>query len=271
MELFFCSILPLILMLAIWAKVKSWTTGRVWYVKLPSLLIAAALMATIYYTGKFSAPIFYPRGQAAHEEIIDTITSVSPDYVSLKVYLPDSYKQLVEQVIEVKQSAPEDKIGQLVEKAGGPQFILSWWKAVAEGDDEHLLEARRKSLELDKLLAKDHPQDCGTRALPAAPYLSPDYSDAINKAEKAKDHAYSDSFNSGTTAKREPLPEAEALSLVDAAFKGVIADDQIDRLVGKDLSDPAKTCQLRIAFAEAALASPKAADLLRYMTAQGQQ
>jgi hypothetical protein len=271
MELFLCSILPLMLMLAIWARVKSWSTGRLWYVRLPVLLVSAGAMAGIYYIGKLSAPMLFPQGQAVHEEITDAITSLGPDYNSLKANLPDSFKQLVEQVVEAKQTAPTDSIEELVAKAHGPQFVLTWWTAVAEGDDDHLLEARRKSLELDKLLAKDHPQDCGLRAQPAAPNLTAAVSNGIDEANKIKDSAYADAFNNGKEAKRQPLSKTEGLTLRDATLKGVIADEDMDRLLGKDLSDPAKTCQLRIAFAEAALASPRAADLLRFMTSTGQQ
>ena len=204
MELFLCSILPLMLMLTIWARVKSWSTGRLWYVKLPVLLVSAGAMAGIYYLGKLSAPILYPCGQAVHEEITDTLANLSPDYNALKTNLPDSFKQLVEQVVEVRQSTPDDSIEQLAAKAHGPQFVLTWWRAVAEGDDDHLLEARRKSLALDKLLAKDRPQDCGLRAQMAAPNLAADIPNGIDEANRAKDSAYADSFANGKEAKRQP-------------------------------------------------------------------
>jgi|GEM_PF-5734096 len=265
MELLLCSLLPLVVMLVLWAKVKAWTTNRPWYVKLPAQLAAAAAIAGIYYLGKVSAPILYPTGNAVHAEIADDIKAASPDYISLETYLPDSFRQLVEQAVQARQTAPSASIAELLDKAQGKQAVTLWWHAVAQGDDEHLLAARRKSLELDKLLFKSSAQACGARAQPARPALT-DQPSEVETAAKDMDAAYAESFNSGKQARIEPLSDKDGQPLLHS----LIADNEIDILLGNDVTNPAKTCELRIHFAEAALASPRAADLLRYMTAQGQ-
>lgn len=270
MEIALFSVLPLLVMLVIWGRVRSWSETRPGIVKWPVRLAAAAVIACIYYGGKVMAPVFYPAGSAVHAEVKDAILSRGAVFGSAEKYLPEQFDQVVETVVQAHLAAPETPLVNLAAKADAGKLLLAWWQGVGAADDETLLAARRKSLALDTLLAKDFPAVCAERSR-AVGIVSPgDLPSEVKSLSQTVDAAYEEAFGKGQKSRHAVLSEDEGLDLVNATLKGVVQDDDIGALFGEDLSNPSKTCQLRIVAAQAALASPRAAELVRFMVSNGQ-